>query len=175
MRAPGGAAVRSSSHAAKRTERKRSGLTGPRTAGQSRVVMAAVQAPVPHVSELARRSRRAGGREAGGRRSTVAAVRIQSDCAPIIKNPRSGQNLTAKKITTRLRDDAALRSTDDSDDAMCSRTNETRKWGVSDPLRTGRGPKKGAAKWGSLTPHLPLTAIAKAAWAATRAAQSAAR
>ena len=26
-------------------------------------------------------------------------------------------------------------------------------WGVSDPLRAGRGAKKGAANWGSLTPH----------------------
>jgi hypothetical protein len=26
-------------------------------------------------------------------------------------------------------------------------------WGVSDPMRAGRGAKKGAAKWGSLTPH----------------------
>ena len=40
----------------------RSGLTGPRTAGQSRVVMAAVYATLAHVSELARPSRRAGGR-----------------------------------------------------------------------------------------------------------------
>jgi hypothetical protein len=45
---------------------KRSGLTDPRTAGQSRVVMAAVHATLAHVSELARRSRRAGGRRAGG-------------------------------------------------------------------------------------------------------------
>lgn len=29
----------------------------------------------------------------------------------------------------------------------------TRMWGVSDPLRAGRGATKGAAKWGSLTPH----------------------
>ena len=45
---------------------KRSGLTEPRTAGQSRVVMAAADATFAHVSELARRSGRAGGREAGG-------------------------------------------------------------------------------------------------------------
>ena len=38
---------------------KRSGLTELRIAGQSRVVMAAVHPTVPHVSELARRSRRA--------------------------------------------------------------------------------------------------------------------
>lgn len=49
-------------------EAKRSGLTEPWTAGQSRVVMAARHAAVLHVSELAKRSRRAGGREAGGRR-----------------------------------------------------------------------------------------------------------
>lgn len=55
------------------------------------------------------------------------------------------------------------------------RTNETRKWGVSDPLGAGLGAKKGAAKWGSLTPHSPPTAVATAAVAAPRAAQSAAR
>jgi hypothetical protein len=36
-------------------------------------------------------------------------------------------------------------------------------WGVSDPLRAGRGAKKGAAKWGSLTPHWLLCSAARAA------------
>src|SRR5687767_15976940 len=53
---------------------KRSGLTEPWTAGQSRVVMAAVRVTAAHVSELCWRSARACGREAGGRRSTTAAV-----------------------------------------------------------------------------------------------------
>jgi hypothetical protein len=55
---------------------KRSGLTGPRAAGQSRVVMAAVHATFAHVSELARRSRRAGGR--GGRRWRSSAAAVQN-------------------------------------------------------------------------------------------------
>src|SRR5687767_7911389 len=61
-------------------EAKRSGLTEPRTAGQSRVVMAAVHATLAHVSELARRSRRAGGREAGGgdRRPPQSEVRTDA-------------------------------------------------------------------------------------------------
>jgi hypothetical protein len=46
-------------------EAKRSGLTEPWTAGQSRVVVAVVHAAELLVGELARRSRRAGGREAG--------------------------------------------------------------------------------------------------------------
>jgi hypothetical protein len=73
---------------------KRSGLTGPRTAGQSRVVMVAVHATLAHVSELARRSRRAGGRKGRRRRSTAAAVRIQSECALTYMNTVSGKNLT---------------------------------------------------------------------------------
>jgi hypothetical protein len=36
---------------------------------------------------------------------------------------------------------------------LSRRTNVTRTSGVSDPRRAGRGAKKGAAKWGSLTPH----------------------
>jgi hypothetical protein len=37
--------------------------------------------------------------------------------------------------------------------ALSRRTIVTWTSGVSDPLRAGRGAKKGAAKWGSLTPH----------------------
>jgi hypothetical protein len=37
--------------------------------------------------------------------------------------------------------------------APSRRTIVTCMWGVSDPLRAGRGAKKGAAKWGSLTPR----------------------
>jgi hypothetical protein len=36
-------------------------------------------------------------------------------------------------------------------------------WGVSDPLRAGRGAEKGAAKWGSLTPPLSLCSATTAA------------
>jgi hypothetical protein len=34
--------------------------------------------------------------------------------------------------------------------------------GVSDPRRAGRGAKKGAANWGSLTPRLSLCSVATA-------------
>jgi len=37
--------------------------------------------------------------------------------------------------------------------ALSRRTIVTCTWGVSDPRRAGPGAKKGAAKWGSLTPH----------------------
>jgi hypothetical protein len=47
-------------------------------------------------------------------------------------------------------------------------------WGVSDPLRAGRGAKKGAAKWGSLTPPLSLCSAATASRTPIPAAQSAA-
>ena len=42
--------------------------------------------------------------------------------------------------------------------------------GVSDPLRAARGAKKGAAKWGSLTPRLSLCSAATAAQTAIPAA-----
>ena len=32
-------------------------------------------------------------------------------------------------------------------------------WGVSDPLRAGRGAKKAAAKWGSLTPRMHVAFV----------------
>jgi hypothetical protein len=153
---------------------KRSGLTEPRTAGQSRVVMAAVQATVANVSELARRSRRAGGRKAGGGERRPPQSRIQSECALNLQNAVSGQILTAVEIGTVRLNRTALPSAHDTGDALFRRTSETCKRGVSDPLWTGRGAKKGAAKWGSLTPHLPHCTIATATQAATRPAQSAA-
>ena len=47
--------------------------------------------------------------------------------------------------------------------ALSGRTIATCMWGVSDPLRAGRGAKKGAARWGSLTPRLSLCAAATVA------------
>ena len=72
---------------------KRSGLTEPWTAGQSRVVMAAVRANVPQSA-----NRKAIGarwwRKGRRRRTSAAAVRIQSVCALNLQNAASGQNLT---------------------------------------------------------------------------------
>jgi len=93
-------------------------------------------------------------------RSTTAAGVIQSECALTLMNAGSRRNLTGALIRTVRLQYAAARSTNDSDCMQFDRTNETRKWGVSDPLQTGRGAKKGAAKWGSLTPQTPSFAVA---------------
>jgi hypothetical protein len=48
----------------------------------------------------------------------------------------------------------------DNRGALFGRMSKPCTWGVSDPLPTGLGAKKGGAKWGSLTPRLPPTAAA---------------
>jgi len=72
---------------------KRSGLTELRTAGQSRVVMAAVHATVP----VRQRTRNAidarWWKRRRRRRSSAAAVRIQSVCALNLQNARFRRNL----------------------------------------------------------------------------------
>jgi hypothetical protein len=57
--------------------------------------------------------------------------------------------------------------------ALARRTIATCMRDVSDPLRAGRGAKKGAAKWGSLTPRR-LSSASTAARTPILAAQSAA-
>jgi hypothetical protein len=69
-------------------------LTELRTAGQFRVVMAAVHATLAHVSELARRSRRAGGRKAAGGDQRPPQSEFRSECALTYMNAVSGKNLT---------------------------------------------------------------------------------
>jgi hypothetical protein len=64
---------------------------------------------------------------------------------------------------------------DVADTARFCRTTMTSIWGVSDPPRRGGGVKKGAAKWGSLTPQMHPPLLLTAALTATRAAHSAAR
>lgn len=86
------------------------------------------------------------------RRSRPPQFRIQSGRALTIKNARSRRNLTAREAHGTASGYAALCPAHDNDDALCSRANETCKWGVSDPLRAGPGAKKGAAQRGSLTP-----------------------
>ena len=110
LRAAGGAAVRSSPGPPRRVlcvvgwkavsreadGAKRSGLTEPWTAEQSRVVMTVVHAAVLHVSNShSDRGARVEG-EAGGAAVEAAAVQIQSRCALAIKNARSRRNLTAR-------------------------------------------------------------------------------
>jgi len=88
-----------------------------------------------------------------------------------LMNACSRRNLTRALIgPVRLKTRGGA-STNDTDCIQFDRTNETRKWGVSDRLWTGLEAKKGAAKWGSLTPRLPPAAVAAAAVAATRTAQ----
>lgn len=75
---------------------KRSGLTEPWTAGQSRDVMADVHSAVLHVSD-SRSDRGALVEERQeARRSRPPRFRIQSRCALTIKNARSRRNLTAR-------------------------------------------------------------------------------
>jgi hypothetical protein len=125
---------------------------------------------------LAQRSRRAGGREAGG--ATVEAAAVQD--SEQVRAHDQERTLPAKpdcEAASRagFPARAALCPACDNDDALCRRTAGTCKWGVSDPLRVGPGAKKGAAKWGSLTPRLPPTGASTAARTRTRAAKSAAR
>ena len=54
------------------------------------------------------------------------------------------------------------------DGAMLDRTNETRQWGVSDPLENGRGTEIGGKRRGSLTPQLPPCTVATRTLTVTR-------
>jgi hypothetical protein len=75
-------------------------LTELRTAGQFRVVMAAMHATVAHVGELAKRLMRAGGRKAGGGERRPPQSEIQSECALTLMNAGSRRNLTDALIRT---------------------------------------------------------------------------
>jgi hypothetical protein len=124
--------------------------------------MAAVHATFAHVSELARRSRRAGGREAGGGDRRPPQFRIQSECALTFKNASSGQNLSAVRTAHVSGGAHAVELCVALDrcrvQARSLRTNVTCVWDVSDPLQLDHGAKKGGWQRGSLTPHLSPTA-----------------
>ena len=62
-----------------------------------------------------------------------------------------------------LQNRSALRSAHDRDGALCSRTNETRKWGVSDPGECPLSGSTGAWQPGSLTPQMPPSLLPIAA------------
>jgi hypothetical protein len=85
---------------------------------------------------------------------------IQSECALTLENAGSRRNLTDALIRTERLTTRGAALDNECGRVQFDRTNETRKWGVSDPLGTGLGAKKGAAKWGSLTPHLPPCVVA---------------
>jgi hypothetical protein len=67
---------------------------------------------------------------------------------------RRARVVNADDVRTALDTGAAFRGV--TGIAPSRRMIVTCMWGVSDPLRAGRGAKKGAAKWGSLTPHWTL-------------------
>ena len=110
---------------------------------------------LPHVSELARRSRRAGGREAGGRRSTAAAVRNSERVrahlyermfrAKPVSRADAQMNRAARRIvrrTRRLTRTASVRP--DERDMHLGRER---------PPRAGPGAKRGVAEG---VAHAPL-------------------
>jgi hypothetical protein len=103
---------------------------------------------------------------------------IRCECAFTCMNAVSRKNLTdaqtesANNVRTALDAGAAFGGV--AGIAPSCRMIATCIWGVSDPLRVGRGAKTGAAKWGSLTPHWPLRSAVTAARSATSAAQNAA-
>jgi hypothetical protein len=90
----------------------------------------------------------------------LSRAAIRRKCAFTYMNAVSRKNLTdaravnANDVRTALNTGAALRGV--TGIAPSRRMIVTCMWGVSDPLRAGRGAKKGAAKWGSLTPLIAL-------------------
>jgi hypothetical protein len=93
----------------------------------------------------------------GGDGAVPYQAEIRCECAFTCMNAVSRKNLTdaytesANNVRTAL--DAAAAFGGVAGIAPSCRMIATCMWGVSDPLRAGRGAKKGAAKWGSLTPH----------------------
>jgi hypothetical protein len=95
-----------------------------------------------------------------------AAIRWK--CAFTYMNAVSGKNLTDARARSNAND---MRTALDTGGAFggvigiapTHRMIVTCMLGVSDPLMAGRGAKKGAAKWGSLTPYWPLCSAATAA------------
>ena len=105
-----------------------------------------------------------GWEQLGGDGAVPSQAEIRCECAFSDMNARSRQNLS-EAATARMN---RVRSGRGKGGALASvlgmalsrRTTVTGMRGVSDPLRAGRGAKKGAAKWGSLTPHLPSCFVA---------------
>jgi hypothetical protein len=97
---------------------------------------------------------------------------IQCECAFTYMNARSRQNLSDAATAAMNRARSGRRKGGALDNgigmALSRRTTVTCMGGVSDPLRAGRGAKKGAARWGSLTPRLSLCSAATAAPAGDR-------
>jgi hypothetical protein len=168
-----------SSPRARRDGAKRSGLTAPRTAEQSHVVMAVPVRLRCSARERTRRTRRArlgNGQEmtadaVSGGDSAEVRVHLYERSFPEEPDTRA-RAVNANDVRTALDTGAAFAGV--TGIAPSRRVIVTCMWGVSDPLRAGRGAKKGAANWGSLTPRLPWRSTATVARRAMPAAQSAA-
>ena len=94
-------------------------------------------------------------------------VEIQCECAFTYMNAVFRKNLTDAFSVDAIAVDTAFgtgrRTRRWHDRARFCRTTVTCIRGVSDHLGAGRRAKKGAAKWGSLTPHWSLCSAATAA------------
>ena len=91
-----------------------------------------------------------------------AEVRVHLYERSFLEEPdRRARVVNANDVRTALDTGAAFAGV--TGIASSRRMIVTCMWGVSDPLRAGRGAKKGAAKWGSLTPRLSLWSAATAA------------
>jgi len=142
---------------------KRSGLTEPWTAGQSRVVMAAVSDTRSLRRDDLRDERvtRWSERRAEGDDAVPSQVEIRCVCAFTYMNAVFRKNLTEALAGDASDEDTALDPggafSGVTGIALSRRTIVTWTSGVSDPLRAGRGAKKGATKWG--VAHAPLSGL----------------
>ena len=104
---------------------------------------------------------------AEGDDAVPSQVEIRCGCAFTYMNAVFRKNLTEALAGDANNEDTAVDSggafSAVTGIALSRRTIVTWPSGVSDPRRAGRGAKKGAAKWGSLTPHWPLCSAATAA------------
>jgi hypothetical protein len=152
-------------------------LTGPRTAGQSRVVMAAVHATLAHVNELARRSRRLveEGQETAinGRRSQnserVRAHLYEREFRAKPVSPADGASECRRargRIMRRTRRVPGPGAVPPDERDM--------RLGRERPPKIGRRTVIGGWQRGSLTPQMPPSLLLTAAPTATPAAKSAA-
>ena len=154
------------------------GLAG--LTGHGNYVMAALVTDGDAQPENERDERDAQGRENSQEVTArvLSRAAIRRKCAFTYMNAVSRKNLTdaravnANDVRTALDTGAAFGGVTGS--APSRRMIVTCMWGVSDPLRAGRGAKKAAAKWGSLTPHCAPCSAATAARTAKPAAQNAA-
>ena len=132
-------------------------MTGPRTAGQSRVVMAALLSDGDAQRESERDERDAQvGRKAGGDGAVPSQMEIRCEFAFTYMNAVSRKNLTGALAVDANDVDTASDTSgafgDGRDRARFCRTIATCIWGVSDPSRQGPGPGPGGGRGGRSRP-----------------------